>query len=75
MIEIPQGFRLAAISVTLIDKTDMKNTITMKTEDEGAGAYLLLEIDAGKDRFGVTAEEIESIAALGRRLVALVDVA
>jgi hypothetical protein len=72
MIEIPQGFSLAEISVTLIDKADM-HTIKLQTEDEGGGAYLRLEIDGGTEGFFVTVEELESIAALGRRLVTLAD--
>lgn len=68
------GFTLSNLSLTITDSRSYSHgSITISTEDEGGGVYLRLEIDAGPTGLGVTVEELEAIAALGRQLVTLVD--
>lgn len=72
-LDIPKGFDLAEIRVTLIDKISL-STIEIRTVDEGGGAFLRLALDAGgHEGFCVNPDELEAIARIGRELATLVD--
>lgn len=73
---IPEGFDLSVngLDVSLIDKRDADMPmIVLKTQDDNAGAYLQLSVDAGQSGIAITAGELEDVARIGRWLVAMHD--
>lgn len=73
---VPEGFDLSVnrLEVSLIDKRDPNMPmIVLTTEDDNAGAYLRLSLDAGPSGVTITAGELEDVAKIGRWLVAMHD--